>query len=164
MRHKADLLIIPCNDKQFKLYPGNILNRSPFNYREKLEEKNFFSREGEVYLQKCVGIENFKAFGFMNVGENGVHIKECMEKLILELTKIDIKIKVVLFPFSEAFESVLPILEKAFEGLNKMKFKTKLNEFIISTNHPEAFNYGCLQFVSFVNELVKNNEICIDFW
>lgn len=136
MRHKTDLLIIPCNDRAFKIYPGNILNRSPFNYREKLEEKNFFSqeKEGEVYLQKCVGIENFKGFAFMNVGKNVSCVQKCVEELIKKLSTIEFPVRSVLFPFSTALKEILPILEKSFEGFNKMKCKTKLNEFIISTN------------------------------
>lgn len=165
LRHKADLLIIPCIDPYFKLYPGNILNRSPFNYREKLEEKKFFTagNEGEVYLQKCVGIENFKAFAFMKVGENSEYVGKCVESLILKLTQIDTQVKSVVLPYSQSIKSVLPILDKLFEGFNKMKFKSKLSEFVISTNQPEAFNNGCLEFIEFVNKLIENNEICIEF-
>lgn len=108
-KEKADVLVIPCFDKSFKIYPGSILNASPFNYRGKLSEKNFFdeNKAGEVCLQKCVGIPNFNIFAFINIGKVPNKIEKCIENLFELLVRLKTPIKAVVFPFSKQLDSSL---------------------------------------------------------
>lgn len=49
------------------LYPGNMVNQFPFDYRKKLKEKN--KPVGEAYLQRAVGTKNFQVIAFAQVSD-----------------------------------------------------------------------------------------------
>jgi hypothetical protein len=47
------------------LYPGNMVNQFPFDYRKKLKEKD--KPTGESYMQRCVGVKNFQVVAFARI-------------------------------------------------------------------------------------------------
>lgn len=52
------------------MYPGNIINKCKADYRKKIADKGAEVEEvGYLYPQKCVGIQNFKAIGFLKMGK-----------------------------------------------------------------------------------------------
>jgi hypothetical protein len=54
-------------------YPGNIINSSSANYREKIIQKGKDIQEmGKIYLQKCVGIGKFKVLAFMKIDDSRI--------------------------------------------------------------------------------------------
>lgn len=60
--HICSVLYFPYSKDWMNFYPGNIINQCSFDYRKKLKEKQ--KPVGEAYPQKCVGIDNFRAFAF----------------------------------------------------------------------------------------------------
>lgn len=63
-------MIIPYRDLKFEMYPGNIINKCKADYRKKIADKGAEVEEvGYLYPQKCVGIQNFKAIGFLKMGK-----------------------------------------------------------------------------------------------
>jgi len=45
------------------------MNRCSVDYREKIRNKGEeIAKIGSLYAQKCVGIPNFKIFGFLKIG------------------------------------------------------------------------------------------------
>lgn len=164
-KEKADVLVIPCFDKSFKVFPGSILNASPFNYREKLSEKNFYdnNKAGEVCLQKCVGIANFNIFAFINIGKVTNKIEKCVENLFELLMRLKTPIKEVVFPFSmQMNSSLLPILARAVKGLESMK-NSSLTRLTIITKDMDAFEQGVNEFKTYVLSLIEENEISAEF-
>ena len=77
----ADLLVIPYKDMTFGIYPGTIVNSfEKVDYRKVLTEKGpKADKVGSVCIQKCVGLDNFKALGFMKIG-----IQEEVEKCFID--------------------------------------------------------------------------------
>lgn len=58
---------------------------------------------GHVYMQKCVNFSNFKALGFMYIGESGrPDIKKCVEGIFGALKLINQGFATVLLPYSSA--------------------------------------------------------------
>ena len=62
------MLVIPYTNIKLDIFPGSVINKCKANYREKIENKGVAAVPGSAYNQKCVGIPNFKAFCFVNVG------------------------------------------------------------------------------------------------
>ena len=67
--HICDVLVIPYKDLSMGIYPGNIINKCSVDYRLKIQKKDELKEVGSIYVQKCLGIDNFKAIAFMRVGK-----------------------------------------------------------------------------------------------
>lgn len=76
----CDIIIIPYKDLKFEVYPGNLVNSFKVDYRKKIESKGSrIQKMGCVYIQKCLGLDNFVAIGFLCIGgEEPVDLKVCI--------------------------------------------------------------------------------------
>lgn len=112
IEHQADVLIIPYNDLTLNIYPGNIVNRCQIDYRKKLADKGSeLENNGSVYVQKCVGIDHFKAIAFLRIDKKGDEIQECMKKLLKKLENLQMPVESVVIPFSSQMGDPLRIFK-----------------------------------------------------
>lgn len=84
------------------MYPGNIINKCKADYRKKIAEKgDKISENGFIYPQKCVGIPNFQALGFLKLGKDSDPKKAYIEGIIPQIKNLKIKVSSILIPYSK---------------------------------------------------------------
>lgn len=134
--HNCSVLFFPFTNYSMDLYPGNLINQFPFDYRKKLKEKN--KPIGESYLQRCVGMKNFQILAFSMINpEDGESTSKSIESLFTQCERAEKqKLDSALIPYSLALGSARPIIKVALDTLDKSE---KIKEIIISTNDPKTF-------------------------
>jgi hypothetical protein len=61
-------LVVPYREAKLDLYPGNFVMKSTADYKKKITEKGEkLNKDGSVYIQKCIGIDNFRGFAFLKI-------------------------------------------------------------------------------------------------
>lgn len=100
--HQCDILIIPYKDLKLEMYPGNIVNKCKADYRKKILDKGAEIEElGHIYAQKCVGIPNFKAFGFLKMGKGVNEARPCIAGILPQLKQLSMPVFSILIPYSK---------------------------------------------------------------
>ena len=65
---KGDILVVPYRQPKLDMYPGNFVLKSTADYKKKITEKGEkLDKDGSIYIQRCVGIDNFTGFAFMKI-------------------------------------------------------------------------------------------------
>lgn len=56
---KSKVLVVPFKTPKLELYPGNIVNQSKVNYKERIAKKEDLKSAGDTYFQKAHEIASF---------------------------------------------------------------------------------------------------------
>lgn len=100
-QHKCHALIMPFRNLKFETYPGKIINDFSVDYRQKIEEKSAAMESiGNLALWKCVGVPNFQAVAFVNIGPTQDNIKTWMVSTFESISKAYSQIKTIVLPYS----------------------------------------------------------------
>ena len=70
------------------IYPGSIVNKCKVDYRKKIADKPELKEVGSVYVQKCVGIDNFKALAFLKVDGKDDSLFSGAKEVIRKISKL----------------------------------------------------------------------------
>jgi hypothetical protein len=106
------------------LYPGNMVNQFPFDYRKKLKEKD--KPKGEAYMQRCVGSRNFQVIAFAGIDLNDLSTaSKSIENLFEQASRSEKQhLESTIIPYSLQLGPLAPILKVCFDALEKYdKFK-----------------------------------------
>ena len=66
---KSKVLVVPFKTPKLELYPGNIVNQSKVNYKERIAKKEDLNSAGDTYFQKAHEIASFEALAFVKIDE-----------------------------------------------------------------------------------------------
>jgi hypothetical protein len=62
--------VAPFKTPRLEFYPGNIINQSKINYKEKIAKKEELKNAGETYFQKAHEIASFEGIAFLKVDDS----------------------------------------------------------------------------------------------
>ena len=144
--YKSDILVIPYKDLKLGVYPGNLISKiTSIDYRKKIKEKIGIDHVGSFYPQKCVEVPNFKAFGFLKIGDNNVD--QNVAEIFPSINLMNKAMSSILIPYSKDMGPAKSIINSVFNSVSKYKVNpNKINEVHISTNDGQLYQSGLRAF------------------
>lgn len=162
----SKVLVVPYSSLTLEYDPGNYVIKSKVDYRSKLKTKGEeISKPGDVYFQKAVELDHFKALAFLKIDTTDeAKIKSSVEdgiKLIMKnlgaiKNENENKLDSVVFPLCEKLCDP-SIVIRAFA--TSMETNISIKEVALSVKDPK-FYLKCIEgYQKAISEMIDNNEI-----
>ena len=161
---RCKLLVLPYSTTKMEYFPGNIINRSSINYKQKIIGKGEqISTPGTVYMQKAVDLDHLEAIAFLKIDPDSpesslkIGTKEVLK--MVEKLKSGTELDSIIFPICSALGSPAAVIQPL---LNNLENCAKIKEVYVTTNSSECFVKAMNEFTQQMQVLIEDNEILFD--